>query len=146
MKVQTFGRVLIEKKSLLLNLETRLDVILVRLYFCSTLFTARQLITHKKIRVNFHVVSIPGFHVRSGDIISIFPHQLDLVKSKLKYPLGERESPYLRLPNAQNGLILSTKNDPASHLEVNYKTFHAILLYEPIQITFPYKIDLDFLF
>lgn len=134
------------KKSLLLNLETRLDVLLVRLYFCSTLFTARQLIIHNKIRVNFNVVSIPGFHVRNGDIISILPHYLDSVKSKIKYPLREREGPHFRSHSVENKSILSTENNPSSHLEVNYKTFHAILLYDPIQINFPYKIDLDLLF
>ena len=135
-----------KKKSLLLTLETRLDVILVRLYFCSTLFTARQLITHNKIRVNFNVVNIPGFTVRNGDIISIIPSYLDLVKSKIKYPLGEREGTYLGPSDRQKKLIHLIASDPSYHLEVNYKTFNAVLLYEPIQIHFPYKIDLDLLF
>jgi ribosomal protein S4 len=135
-----------KKKSLLLTLETRLDVILVRVYFCSTLFTARQFITHNKICVNFNLVNIPGFTVRNGDIISIIPSYLDLVKSKLKYPLGEREDPLGLAPNRQNTLIHLIGSDPSYHLEVNYKTFHAVLLYEPIQIHFPYKIELDLLF
>ena len=132
-----------KKKSLLLTLETRLDVILVRLYFCSTLFSARQLITHNKIRVNFNVVNIPGFTVRNGDIISILPSHLDLVKSKIKRPSGDRV--YLGLPLG-NRQLFSPLTEPSYHLEVNYKTFNAVLLYEPIQIHFPYKIDLDLLF
>lgn len=121
-----------KKRSLLLTLETRLDVILVRLYFCSTLFTARQLIIHRKICVNYNVVNIPGFSVKNGDLISILPSHLNNVKSAVNFYLQNNRN-FVSQP-------------PAFHLEVNYKTFNAILLYEPIQINFPYKIDLDMLF
>jgi len=96
--------------------------------------------------VNFNVVNIPGFTVRNGDIISIIPSCLDLVKSKIKYPLGERKDTCLGTPDRKNALIHLIASDPSYHLEVNYKTFNAVLLYEPIQIHFPYKIDLDLLF
>ena len=133
-----------KKKSLLLTLETRLDVILVRLYFCSTLFTARQLITHNKIRVNFNVVNIPGFTVRNGDIISILPNHLDSVKSQLLTHLGCLHQDIYSWPSDRQSMrIHLIASDPSYHLEVNYKTFNAVLLYEPIQIHFPYKIDLD---
>jgi ribosomal protein S4 len=122
-----------KKKSLLLTLETRLDVILLRLYFCSTLFRARQLITHKKICVNFNVVNIPGFTVKTGDLISILPSYLPATSANVKL-------------NLQNNRACPGKRPLLSHLEVNYKTFNAILLYEPTQIHFPYKIDLDILF
>lgn len=55
----------------LLNLETRLDVILVRLHFCETLPQARQLISHRKIRVNNEMVNMTRFQVSRGDLISI---------------------------------------------------------------------------
>jgi small subunit ribosomal protein S4 len=54
----------------LLNLETRLDVILVRLHFCETIPQARQLITHRRVCVNNGMVSITHFKVSHGDIIS----------------------------------------------------------------------------
>jgi len=55
----------------LLNLETRLDVILVRLHFCETIPQARQLISHRKIRVNNEMGNITRFKVSRGDLISI---------------------------------------------------------------------------
>lgn len=54
----------------LLNLETRLDVILVRLHFRETIPQARQLITHRRVCVNNGMVSITHFKVSHGDIIS----------------------------------------------------------------------------
>jgi small subunit ribosomal protein S4 len=54
----------------LLNLETRLDVILVRIHFCETIPQARQLISHRKVCVNNGMVSITHFKVSHGDLIS----------------------------------------------------------------------------
>lgn len=56
----------------LLNQETRLDVILVRLHFSKTLPQARQLISHRKVCVNNGLVSITHWKVSHGDLIS-FP-------------------------------------------------------------------------
>ncbi|KAL2930531.1 Ribosomal protein S4 mitochondrial [Bienertia sinuspersici] len=54
----------------LLNPETRLDVILVRLHFCETIPQARQPISHRKVCVNNGIVNISHFKVSHGDIIS----------------------------------------------------------------------------
>lgn len=54
----------------LLNQETRLDVILVRLHFSYTLPQARQLISHRRVCVNNGLVSITHLKVSHGDIIS----------------------------------------------------------------------------
>lgn len=54
----------------LLNPETRLDVIPVRLHFCETIPQARQPISHKKVCVNNGIVNITHFKVSHGDIIS----------------------------------------------------------------------------
>nr|ULQ69523.1 ribosomal protein S4 [Isolepis setacea] len=54
----------------LLNQETRLDVILVRLHFSNTLPQARQLISHRKVCVNNGLVSITHWKVSHGDLIS----------------------------------------------------------------------------
>ncbi|KAJ4744708.1 Ribosomal protein S4 [Rhynchospora pubera] len=56
----------------LLNQETRLDVILVRLHFSKTLPQARQLISHRRVFVNNGLVSITHWKVSHGDLIS-FP-------------------------------------------------------------------------
>ncbi|KAI3955945.1 hypothetical protein MKW98_006305 [Papaver atlanticum] len=54
----------------LLDLETRLDVLLVRTHFCQTIPQARQLISHGRVCVNNAVRSINHFKVSPGDVIS----------------------------------------------------------------------------
>jgi small subunit ribosomal protein S4 len=119
-----------KKKSLLLNLETRLDVILVRLNFCPSLFTARQLIAHKKICINFHIVNLPGLCLRAGDLVSVTRPFMKTMKMNI-------------MDNFKFNQFL---HQSPNHLEANYKTQQAILLYEPTQIHFPYKINLDLIF
>ncbi len=58
-----------------------------RLDFCSTTFQARQLISHKKIYVNYKMVNIPGFQVSNGDLISIQGNSLYCIKSKIRQNL-----------------------------------------------------------
>jgi len=54
----------------LLNQETRLDVILVRLRFSDTLPQARQLISHRRVCLNNGLVTITHLKVSHGDLIS----------------------------------------------------------------------------
>lgn len=50
-------------------LESRLDCIVYRLNLCSTMFAARQLVSHKHILVNGKVVTIASYRVKAGDVI-----------------------------------------------------------------------------
>jgi small subunit ribosomal protein S4 len=52
-------------------LEGRLDNVVYRAGFASTRAEARQLVNHKSIKVNGHVVNIPSFGVSSGDLIEV---------------------------------------------------------------------------
>nr|AKI85117.1 ribosomal protein S4 [Geranium phaeum] len=54
----------------LLNLETRLDVLLVRSHFCQTIAQARQLISHQKVCVNGKTVTTTHMKVPQGSLIS----------------------------------------------------------------------------
>ncbi|KAI3983036.1 hypothetical protein MKX01_035317 [Papaver californicum] len=54
----------------LLDLETRLDVLLVRTHFCQSIPQARQLISHRRVCVNNTIRSINHFKVSPGDVIS----------------------------------------------------------------------------
>lgn len=119
-----------KKKSSLLKLETRLDIILVRLNFCCSISTARQLVSHGKISVNYHIVKIPSYQLKIGDIVSVSPENLESLKAMIKL-------------NQQANRVDESK---IPHLEVNYKILNAILVGEPCQISFPYKIELDLLF
>jgi len=57
-------------KNFILLLEHRLDVNLVRLKIAKTIFQAKQLINHKKIKVNNQIVNKSNFLLQTGDIVS----------------------------------------------------------------------------
>jgi small subunit ribosomal protein S4 len=67
-------------------LERRLDNVVYRLGFASSRKQARQLIKHRHISVNEHLVDIPSYSLVAGDIIKINDKskKLDLIHSSLK--------------------------------------------------------------
>ncbi len=67
-------------------LECRLDNVVYRLGFASSRKQARQLIRHRHIIVNSHLVDIPSFILGAGDIIKIKDKskKLDVIHSSLK--------------------------------------------------------------
>jgi len=58
-------------ENLLRMLESRLDNVVYRMGFASTRAEARQLVSHKGISVNEHVVNVPSFQLKAGDKISV---------------------------------------------------------------------------
>ncbi len=58
-------------ENLLRMLESRLDNVVYRMGFASTRAEARQLVSHKGINVNEHVVNVPSFQLKAGDKISV---------------------------------------------------------------------------
>ena len=56
-------------KKVLIRLESRLDINILRLRFAKTIFQAKQLINHGKICVNNKLVNKPNFILKKGDII-----------------------------------------------------------------------------
>ena len=72
---KTFDRAARKKgvtgENLLKFLEARLDNTVFRLGIAPTRRAARQLVTHKHIRVNGVVTNIPSFQLRSGDTIEV---------------------------------------------------------------------------
>ncbi len=57
--------------NLLMMLESRLDNVVYRSGFGSTRAEARQLVSHKAIRVNGDIVNVPSYQVKPGDEISV---------------------------------------------------------------------------
>src|SRR6185436_11195094 len=57
--------------NLLIGLETRLDNIIFRLGFASSRAQARQIVRHRHVEVNGHVLDVPSYHVRTGDEIAL---------------------------------------------------------------------------
>ena len=58
-------------KNFIVLLESRLDINLVRLKLVKTIFKAKQVINHKKIKVNNKIIRKPNFILQKGDIIRI---------------------------------------------------------------------------
>ena len=58
-------------ENLLQMLEGRLDNVVYRMGFGATRAECRQLISHKAIAVNEHVVNVPSYQVRPSDVVSV---------------------------------------------------------------------------
>ena len=97
-------------------LESRLDVVLFRSCFVSSMFESRQLISHGNVRVNGKVVRNPGSNLIQLDIIEIDVN------------LFQNES---RIQNISNDLRknFSSRSLP-SYLEVDYKTLTIVFLWD----------------
>ena len=54
----------------IVKLESRLDIILVRLRLATTVFESKQLISHKKVTINNEIVNKSNYILRQGDIIN----------------------------------------------------------------------------
>src|SRR5687767_13389385 len=73
-------------------LETRLDNIVRRLGFATSLATARQLVLHGHIRVNGKPINIPSYHVQVGEVIALGPKLKENVGVKLSLDHAKRKS------------------------------------------------------
>ncbi|GAA4133535.1 30S ribosomal protein S4 [Actinomadura keratinilytica] len=58
-------------EALLVDLERRLDALVLRAGFARTIYQARQFVVHRHVLVNGRRVDRPSFRVRPGDVISI---------------------------------------------------------------------------
>lgn len=56
---------------LLVTLECRLDNLVYRMGFANSIRLARQMVTHRHIKVNGEIVNIPSFQVKVGDTLSL---------------------------------------------------------------------------
>ncbi len=52
------------------SIEARLDNVIYRLGFAKTRAMARQMVTHKHIKVNGRVLNVPSYQVKIGDIVN----------------------------------------------------------------------------
>ena len=114
-------------RSFVYFLESRLDVILYRANFFSSIYAARQFINHKKVYINGQIVNKPGYNVFVNDIITL-SNYADL---------------YLKLQSRlKDDLILV--NYP-KYLEVNYKLGSIIFsrLPEHTEVPFPFFMNLN---
>ena len=52
-------------------LERRLDAVIYRLNLAPTIFSARQLVSHRHVLVNGKRVNIPSYNVKPGDVVEL---------------------------------------------------------------------------
>ena len=65
--------------NLLQMLERRLDAVVLRSGFASTIFAARQYVSHGHFQVNGKKVTIPSYIVSPNDVVSVKPRSRKLV-------------------------------------------------------------------
>ena len=57
-------------KKFIFLLESRLDIVVVRLNLAKTIFQSKQLINHGKIQLNHQIITKPNYLLKKGDIIT----------------------------------------------------------------------------
>ena len=87
---------------LLQLLETRLDNMVYRLGFAPSRKAARQLVRHRHITVNEHIVNIPSFQVKPNQVIRVKEKSknLEMIHAALKEVGRGDEYPWIRLNKA----------------------------------------------
>ncbi|WWP01986.1 MAG: 30S ribosomal protein S4 [Candidatus Dasytiphilus stammeri] len=109
-------------EQLLFLLESRLDNIVYRMGFSSTRAEARQLVSHKSIIVNGHIVNIPSYQVCPNDIISI--NQKAKAQSRI-----------------QLAMEISKQREQPIWLEVNISKMQGVMKFIPERINLAQDIN-----
>ncbi|GGM85710.1 30S ribosomal protein S4 [Dactylosporangium sucinum] len=85
-------------EELIIDLELRLDALVLRAGFARTIYQARQVVTHQHVNVNGKRVDRPSFRLRPGDVISVAERsrqKTPFVVAAAGAHVGERTAPYL---------------------------------------------------
>ena len=104
-------------------LERRLDAIIYRAKFATTIFSARQLINHGHVKVNGKRVNIPSYSVNDGDEISIRDKSKEINLIVESVTSQEREIP--------------------EYLEVDIKDLKGRFLRAPLIHDVPYPVTME---
>lgn len=106
---------------LLQLLEMRLDNILFRLGMASTIPAARQLVNHRHILVNDHIVDIPSYRCKPRDIISIKDNErsFDLVKKSITSSAQKQLPKHLTFSKNYKGRVKKIIDRPDVGLQID---------------------------
>lgn len=102
-------------------LERRLDVVVYRLNFATTIFDARQLVSHCHITVDGKKVNIPSFRVKNGSVISLTDQAKKMTRCLAAIQKKEREIPSHMVFDEKNlsATFIQSTNKPPYPFEVN---------------------------
>lgn len=132
-------------EALFVELESRLDVVLVRAHWASSLAHSRQLICHGWVRVNNRAARSSGLILNPGDFVVLRGVScFKLSRFSRKKP-GYSEEVDSRVMSRIHIQVLQPQTNLCrniSHLEINYKTQSLIFLYNPQYIQWPLQMDL----
>lgn len=104
-------------------LERRLDAVIYRMKFVSTVFAARQFVNHGHVLVNGKRVNIPSYKVRDGDEIIVAGQMKDNVNVALAIQSNERDVP--------------------DYIEANHKDFKGRFIRGPKLADVPYPVSME---
>jgi len=83
-------------------LERRLDAVVYRMKFVTTVFAARQFVNHGHVMVNGRRVNIPSYQVREGDVVEVRERSKQLGILLEAVELAERDIPdYIEVDHAK---------------------------------------------
>ncbi|KAJ2221622.1 hypothetical protein H4R99_004008 [Coemansia sp. RSA 1722] len=103
-------------------MERRLDFIVFRSHFASSIWMARQMVVHGKVKVNGKKLPFPSHTVKDGDVIAVDPDAVVTLKTPKN---GSKELDFVPQPYQQPWMFLP------DYLEVNYNTCSTVFLREP---------------
>ena len=82
-------------EALIIELERRLDALVLRSGIARTIYQARQMVTHGHIQVNGKKVSIPSYRVLPGKEVRVDPSSRELIPIKVAKEFASRGAPIL---------------------------------------------------
>jgi small subunit ribosomal protein S4 len=104
-------------------LERRIDAIVYRAKFASTMFAARQLVSHGHVRINGRRVTVPSIRVKPGDSIELSARAKEMAVVMEATQLAERDTP--------------------DYIEVDHKAMTARLARVPALTDVPYPVQME---
>lgn len=113
-KIYKFSKIKNSKNSCLEFFESRLDSVLYRSQFCTSVRDARQLVVHKHVKVNDRVEKNKDYIVKKGDKITFTPKIKKLVK-KTREKKFKKYSDFIVWPM------------PPQYLNINYTTLEILM-------------------
>lgn len=94
-------------ENLLLLMESRLDVVLYRICFFSTIFTAKQWIRHSRIKINGEIVTYSHYFLQPGDVISVQSKKIlnDEINKNLQTKVEDFSNKFQNKSSLKKGIV-----------------------------------------
>jgi len=80
-------------ENLIALLESRIDTLVYRLSWAPTIFAARQLVSHKHVKINGVRVNIASHPVKPGDVVELMDSSKELEVVKIAVESSDRPTP-----------------------------------------------------